>query len=315
MRVSVIMPITRAAEAERAIASIRGQKTRHEVELLTVGSEPGVTVPVSDPNPAVRRNRAADRARGEILAFIDDDAAAAPDWIEQAVELLERRGEMVAVGGPDPAPPRSRPAELFADTLLSTRWIGSGVLCHENRPGMYRLRRPYDLALVNLLVRKDAFDRAGRFDEAVGYIGEDTALVARLMQLGEVVYHSGVLVYHRRRPFPGSFLRQRWRYRWKTGRMLLEPSSPFRRDFRLWLLLTIPILLLALLVVAPAMAVVLIAFYLAVCLSLAAVSTRLPVAWWPLIPLAFAAHHFVYFAATLGGLIRGLVARWSKWKG
>lgn len=308
------MPITRPADAKTALDSIRGQQTRHQVELLTVGSEPGATVPVSDPNPAVRRNLAAARAGGDILAFLDDDAIAAPDWIETAAGILEQRPEVVALGGPDPAPPGSPPAELMAETLLATRWIGSGVLCHENRPGVQKVRRPYDLALVNLFVRREAFQKAGGFDERIGYIGEDTALLGKLMRLGEVLYHPGVVVHHRRRPFPGGYLAQRWRYRWKTGRMLAAPSSPYGGDIRLWLLLVVPLLFLVLLVVLPAVAAVAIAFYLALCLSLAAASTRLPVAWWPLIPIAFAAHHFVYFAATLGGFLTGLVARASKWK-
>lgn len=309
------MPITRPADAEKALDSIRGQQTGHEIEILTVGSVPGATVQLSDPNPAVRRNQGAARAEGEILAFLDDDAIASPDWIETAVQVFEQHPEVVALGGPDPAPPNAGAAELLADTLLATRWIGSGVLCHENRPGTRKVRRPYDLALVNLFIRRDAFQKAGGFDERIGYIGEDTAIVARLMRLGEVLYQSGVLVHHRRRPFPGAYLAQRWRYRWKTGRMLADASSPYRKDIRLWLMLLLPLLLLILLAFSPATAVVAIAFYLALCLSLAALSTRLPVAFWPLIPFAFAAHHFVYSAATLGGFLSGLVARASKWKG
>src|SRR5205085_2265614 len=84
--------------------------------------------------------------------------------------------------------------------------FGSGVACHENRPGIFAITNASDVALVNLFVRKSSFRG---FDEAIGYIGEDTSLIGSL--LSHVVYHSGVRVFHRRRAFPRPYLRQRWR--------------------------------------------------------------------------------------------------------
>src|SRR5437667_107477 len=160
-----------------------------------------------------------------ILAFIDDDAVADPCWLATACAYLDAHPDVLALGGPDPAPDDSTNAELISDTLLATRWIGSGVIAHESRPGVFAIEHPSDIALVNLFVRRDAFDG---FDEAIGYIGEDTALVERVMTRGRVIYHSGVRVFHRRRAFPGEYLRQRWRYRVKTGEMLMQPT--YRRN-------------------------------------------------------------------------------------
>src|SRR5688572_13555986 len=98
------MPLTRGADAKRAVEAVLAQQTRHEVELLTVGSNPDAAVQVPELNPAVRRNQAAAKATGEVLAFIDDDAFATPDWVETAIAHLEADPEMVALGGPDPAP-------------------------------------------------------------------------------------------------------------------------------------------------------------------------------------------------------------------
>ena len=70
----------------------------------------------------------------------------------------------------------------ISDTLLATRWIGSGVIAHESRAGVFAIEHPSDIALVNLFVRRDAFDG---FDEVIGYIGEDTALVERVMTRGD----------------------------------------------------------------------------------------------------------------------------------
>ncbi|MEO8380697.1 MAG: glycosyltransferase [Acidobacteriota bacterium] len=293
------MPVERVGgDAERAIASVLQQDAPFPFELIVVSATPlsleagtrlrNVVEP--DRNPATRRNRAASVAEGEFLAFLDDDALADPHWLATACSYLQAHPDVLAIGGPDPAPPDSPPAELLADTLLATPWIGSGVAAHENRRGIFDLRRASDVALVNLIVRRGAFTG---FDESIGYIGEDTALLEQLMKRGRVVYHEGVRVFHRRRAFPGPYLRQRWRYRVKTGR-----TQRTRRDPRVsaFLLAGAIGILLAPLVALP---------YALVTLILGARVTRLPLRWWPLIPFAFAMHHFTYWL----GIVMGMVGR------
>ena len=288
------MPVERlGGDAERAIGSVLAQQTDFPFELTVVSATPlsalskaGVrNVVESNRNPATRRNRAASEARGEILAFIDDDAMADPLWLATACAYLDKFPKVVCLGGPDPAPDDSSNSELISETLLATPWIGSGIVAHENRPGIFTIRRASDIALVNLFVRRSAFTG---FDESVGYIGEDTALIEKLMQAGEVVYHSGVRVFHRRRAFPLAYLRQRWRYRVKTGQRPI-------RDGRVVAFLaagTITILFPPLWLV-----------YCLVTLILGARATRLPKSYWPLLPFAFAMHHLTYYFGILWGVV------------
>lgn len=289
------MPVERlGGDAERAIASVLNQEAPFAFELIVVSAQPlplaqqaGVrNVVLADRNPATRRNRAASDARGEILAFLDDDATADPHWLATACAYLDAHPGVLALGGPDPAPPGSPPSELISETLLAARFIGSGVAAHENRRGIFDLERPSDVALVNLFVRRSAFTG---FDESIGYIGEDTALLRELMRRGRVVYHDGVRVFHRRRAFPGPYLRQRWRYRVKTGRM-----QRVHRDPRVTAFVaagSVGILL------APLFAVP----YVLITLVLGIRATRLPVWWWPLLPVAFAMHHLTYWAGIVTG--------------
>jgi len=244
-------------------------------------------------NPATRRNRAVSVAAGEILAFIDDDAIADPHWLANAVDYLDEHRDVLALGGPDPAPDDSSAAELLSDTLLATPWIGSGVAAHENRRGTFEVRHPSDVALVNLFVRRDAFTG---FDESIGYIGEDTALVEGLMP--HVVYCDAVRVFHRRRAFPGAYLGQRWRYRVKTGQMMMRGSRPPKVKAFLIAgvigLMTLPISL---------------PLYLTATFILGVKQTRLRPQYWPLIPFAFAAHHATYFAGICWGVIGARASR------
>lgn len=231
-------------------------------------------------------------AEGEVLAFLDDDAVADRHWLSTAIQHLDRHPDILALGGPDPAPPDASIAELIADTLLATPLIGSGIAAHENRRGVFDVRHASDIALVNLFVRRDAFTG---FDEAIGYIGEDTALLEQLMQRGRVVYHDRVRVFHRRRAFPGPYLRQRWRYRVKTGRLF---ASGARRDPRVSAFLVAGLVGL---LFAPFVAIP----YALVTLALGARVTRLPLRWWPMIPVAFAAHHVTYWLGLVTGITQG----------
>jgi glycosyltransferase involved in cell wall biosynthesis len=301
VKVSVIVPVERlGGDAERAISSVLAQEAAFAFELIVVSAHPlGMPAEtrvrnVVEPNrnPATRRNRAVSVAAGELLAFLDDDAIADPHWLATAAAWLDAHPDVLAVGGPDPAPPDSPAAELISDTLLAARWIGSGVAAHENRRGIFDIHRASDVALVNLIVRRSAFTG---FDEAIGYIGEDTALLEQLLAVGRVTYHDGVRVFHRRRAFPGPYLRQRWRYRVKSGRLY---ASGERRDPRVSAFLAAGLvgLLLAPLVAVP---------YALVTLVLGVRATRLPVRWWPAIPFAFAAHHLTYWLGLVTGITLG----------
>ncbi len=300
MKVSVIMPVERlGGDAERAMASVMDQEAGFDFELILVSAQPLALPDVTrvrnvveeNRNPATRRNRAVSVAGGEILAFIDDDAVAGPRWLATAVTYLDEHPDVLALGGPDPAPADSTPAELVSETLLATPLIGSGLACHENRPGVFPVPSASDVALVNLFIRRSAFHC---FDEAIGYIGEDTALLQSL--LPHVVYHGGVRVFHRRRAFPGPYLRQRWRYRVKTGEMLRRGAASYRknRKIRAFLIGGTCSILLAPLVALP---------YALATLILGARTTRLPPRWWPLLPFAFAAHHATYYFGILWGWV------------
>src|SRR5262249_17704264 len=103
------MPVERlGGDADRAIASVLEQQVPFGFELIVVSAEalPSQTgvrnVIEPNRNPATRRNRAVSVAVGEILAFIDDDARAAPGWLAAAA-IFDARPDVLAVGGPDPA--------------------------------------------------------------------------------------------------------------------------------------------------------------------------------------------------------------------
>lgn len=257
-------------------------------------------------NPARRRNLAAAAARGSILAFLDDDATAEPGWLAAGLAALARAE---IAGGPDLGPRGAPYAERLSNLLLATPWIGSGVPAHEWRPRGGPVRAPHDVALCNLFVRRETFEGLGGFDESLGYIGEDTDFVRRALEAGaRVVLDPDVRVRHRRRAFPGPYVAQRWRYRVKTGSLLVQRPGLHGRGR-----------VLALLAAAfggSAGAAIFGARFLVPAAGLYALSAwalsfpiwRRDPALAPAVPLAFAVHHATYVAGLLAGIGRGVLA-------
>jgi len=302
------------------LASLRRQEEAPSFEVLVASSRPpaaegraaegpasGVRwVEVAERNPSVRRNRAARAALGGALAFLDDDAEAEGRWLADGVAALARCD---LVGGPDPGPPQAPYGERIADLLLATPLIGSGVPAHGHRPRSGTIRAPHDIALCNLFVRRDVFERLGGFDERLGYVGEDTDFVARAMGAGyRAELDARVRVRHRRRAFPRPYLAQRWRYRVKTGRLLIERPGLYAGG-RVAAFLGAAFLLSSGLALfgAPFFGVAAVA-YAAATWSLSFPIWRRDFALFPAVPPAFALHHATYLAGLLVGMARGVVS-------
>jgi GT2 family glycosyltransferase len=310
--VSVLIASERIdADLADCLASLARQAAAPEYEILVAAerSSPAAAglevrwILVADRNPALRRNRAAEAARGEWLAFIDDDARAFPDWIRRGIASAAD-----IVGGRDEVPAGAAYGERLSDLLLGTPVIGSGVAAHERSPRAGAVRRASDLALCNLFVRRTVFEALGGFDESLGYIGEDTDFIRRALRGGaRVVLDPDLRVAHRRRSFPFAFLKQRWRYRVKTGRLWVRNPSAYP-DRRL------PVFLIGGAAVLGLAAAFGAAFLLPFLAAYAAAAWTLSYPFWKrdrslaaAVPFAFAVHHLNYWLALLAGAVEEIL--------
>ena len=313
--VSVVIASDRVRESlADCLRSLTAQEDPPAFEVLVASAvEPApinrpfplTWVAVEDRNPALRRNRAARQAEGALLAFLDDDAQATPTWLAAGTRALDRCS---IAGGPDLLVAAAPYAERLSDLLLATPWIGGGVPAHEREPRGGPVKSAHDVALCNLFVRRETFEALRGFDETLGYISEDTDFVRRALESGlRVELDPSVRVRHRRRPFPGEYLAQRWRYRVKTGRMLLErPGVHARGRIALFLgagfLFTAGAALSGVAFIAPALL-----FYAAATWAFSFPIWRRDLLLFPAVPFAFLLHHAVYFAGLLAGMARGAV--------
>ena len=124
-----------------------------------------------DPGLGVLVNLAAASARGELLAFVDEELAPTPDWVE-AVERLFASAATDAVVGTT----LLRPANAFAAAETGLEGAGGLALC----------------------IRRQAFMAAGGLDEYLcPQASAGAALVAALAARGVDVRASGEIVAYR----------------------------------------------------------------------------------------------------------------------
>lgn len=177
--------------------------------------------------PAQKRDIGAQKSRGKILAFLDDDAYPSKNWLKNAVKYFQKKGNIAAVCGPGITPPQDNLWQKASGWVWST-WLGAGGA------GVYRCvpqerREVDDFPTFNLLIRKDDFMGVGGFDSHF-WPGEDTKICLDLIQkLGKkIIYDPRVLVYHHRRPLFLPHLQQVGRYGLHRGhfaRILPETSA------------------------------------------------------------------------------------------
>ncbi|MGB9627197.1 MAG: glycosyltransferase [Thermodesulfobacteriota bacterium] len=112
--VSVIIPVLNDREGlKKCLSSLENQtypKDQYEVIVVDNGSKESIedivhcfphatSIKELRPGSYAARNKGILFAKGSILAFIDSDCVASPDWIEKGVVMLTRNSEPGIIGG------------------------------------------------------------------------------------------------------------------------------------------------------------------------------------------------------------------------
>ena len=161
--------------------------------------------PTGHIGPAAKRNIGVQQAKGEIIAFIDDDTYPERNWLKNAVRNFEDK-EIAAVGGPAVTPPSDTIFQLAGGAVYSSL-MGGGVVRYRYIPLKRRLVDDYPSC--NFIVRKDVLNELGRFQTNF-WPGEDTALCLDIVKKlnKKIVYEPEALVYHHRRSLFRPHLKQ-----------------------------------------------------------------------------------------------------------
>lgn len=174
--------------------------------------------------PAEKRDVGAKMAKGEILAFIDDDAYPSETWIENIVPHF-RKKNIAGVGGPGVTPPGVSWQEE-ASGWASASPMGAAFYLYRFLSGKKQFVEDYPS--MNLSVRKSDFDKVGGYDSNF-WPGEDTKLCLDLTHKinKKIIYEPKAVVFHHRRPIWKAHLRQNGNFGLHRGffaRILPETS-------------------------------------------------------------------------------------------
>ena len=215
-----------------------GQQTYRNFEVIVLPDEETVlsvsdfrlsTIPTGRVRPAEKRNIGIRKAKGEIVAFIDDDAYPDAHWLEYAVKYFGER-EIGAVGGPGVTPPGDSFLARMGGRVYDN-WLVSGNYRYRYRAGGVR-KDVEDYPSCNLFVRKDILDSIGGYRTDF-WPGEDTLLCKDIIDNWKrIVYDPWVVVYHHRRPLFMPHLRQLGRYAFHRGYFCKRfPSNSLRLSY------------------------------------------------------------------------------------
>lgn len=179
--------------------------------------------------PAIKRDDGAKMARGEILAFIDDDAFPEKDWLREVVRTFAN-SRVAAVGGPGVTPPGA-PWQEQLSGWFSASPVGGGPFAYRFLPE--RKKTVDDFPAMNLSVRRADFLAVGGFDSNY-WPGEDTKLCLDLVYKlkKKIIYNPKAIVYHHRRPLFLKHFRQNGNYGVHRGYFArILPETSFRLEY------------------------------------------------------------------------------------
>ena len=201
-RYTVILPMLRFRPDQPALVSLRETApSPGTVEIFVVEGE----------HPARQRNAALERARGEIIVFLDNDCRVAPHYWSELEAAFARPGVEI-VGGPALLREGAAGLEQIFHALL-THPLVVGPVCSRYAPrGEFRAATQTELIMCNLAARTSLFTRIGPLSTEL-YPNEENEWLERAQVSGAGIFYDPKLqIFRPQRSTWGAMLKMLLRY-------------------------------------------------------------------------------------------------------
>ncbi len=183
------------------VDSNSSQAEAEEMQRLVADLPNAQLIRVEETGISLARNAGALAAQGDYIAYIDDDARAAPDWIEQIMRVVLEQPVRPAVLSGRALPVWEAPLpgwwpESLRGILTITEWEGSGEYRTSEVPAGIG---PYG---ANLVIERAALLAVSGFAEDLGRRGglllsdEDVHLAWKLQDSGRSARHDSRITVH-----------------------------------------------------------------------------------------------------------------------
>lgn len=149
---------------------------------------------------SVARNTGANRAKGDILTYLDDDAIASPQWLRTIYAAYQENPRLAIAGG--------KVTLIWTDGITPPKWLSNGLAgnlgAYDLGDAIVQIDRPgLTPRGLNYSIRKTFLDQIGGFDPNLGRVGknllsnEELHMTHLALQTGwEVAYLPDACVAH-----------------------------------------------------------------------------------------------------------------------
>ncbi|HVB15527.1 MAG TPA: glycosyltransferase [Stellaceae bacterium] len=135
------------------------------------------------------RNIGMRAAAAPIIAYIDDDAVAVPEWLEALLGIFDTDQAVGIAGGPvEPIWPNSAPPWLH-------KWLQGFLTIVDLGPQPRMLKETEWLAGTNIAFRKAALESAGGFNEMLGRV-KSTLLSNEELAVAKNIHDEGLISFY-----------------------------------------------------------------------------------------------------------------------
>ncbi|MCA1991908.1 MAG: glycosyltransferase [Coleofasciculus sp. S288] len=228
--VSIIVPVYNGERSLPVLLSALKAQTYPKLEILIVdNNSTDSTAVILQAQPSVRyireeqpgsyaaRNAALALAKGEILAFTDDDCIPQPEWVSEGVRSLESSDFQLAGGA----------IHLrFSDKPRLAEWIDGSMFLNQATYVTSNFA-----VTANLFVHRQVFEHIGLFNAKLISSGDAEFCRRACMHGFRITYVETARVYHPTRKSLKALLRKAWRIGYGNGQLIAQNQGKMLENY------------------------------------------------------------------------------------